>query len=246
MVRLRTGARRFAMRAALTAATACALASSASAQWLPPFGAAAPAEIVQRLGAEGYVLAGPLVRRETVYLADVARGPRGKERLVLDAWSGEILQRFLARRGGFAPEGGDFSEPPPLGPPPARDFDGGGASETTPKGRKPKSAATAHRSAEPKSGPPASEQPAEPQNARIAPGTAAPAPAAAATPTQAVAPGAPAAGEPAQAQAPAAEPAGESAPASSPSHTSPTDARPATAAKPGEKRVNDVPVNPLD
>ena len=25
-------------------------------------------------------------------------------------------------RGGFAPEGGEFSEPPPLGPPPARDF----------------------------------------------------------------------------------------------------------------------------
>ena len=122
MVRLCRRIRRLATRAAFAVATALALVPSADAQWFLPFGAAPPAEIVNRLRAEGYVLARPLERRDTVYLADVVRGPHGRERLVVDAWSGEILQRFLARRGGFAPEGGEFSEPPPLGPPPARDF----------------------------------------------------------------------------------------------------------------------------
>ena len=66
-------------------------------QWFPPFGAASPREIVERLRAEGYVLVGPLRRNDTVYLADVIGGPAGRERLVIDAWSGEILQRFVAR-----------------------------------------------------------------------------------------------------------------------------------------------------
>ena len=113
--------RYLAAGSAFGAMTAFALVPSADAQWLP-FGAAPPREIVQRLRAEGYVLVGPLRRRDTVYLADVVGGPVGRERLVIDAWSGEILQRFVARSRGFVPEGGEFSEPPPLGPPPPRDF----------------------------------------------------------------------------------------------------------------------------
>ena len=99
-------------------------------QWFPPIGAASPQEIAQRLRAEGFVLVGPLRRNDTVYLVDVNGGPAGRERLVIDAWSGEILQRFVARSpyprpgvgGGYVIERGEFDSPPPLAPPPARDF----------------------------------------------------------------------------------------------------------------------------
>jgi hypothetical protein len=115
------------------AIAACASVAGAQAQWLPPIGAAPPAEIAQRLRAEGYVLVGPLHRNQTVYLVDVSAGPAGRQRLVIDAWSGAILQRFVVRprslatgHGGYGGDyvfgGGDFAGPPPLGPPPARDF----------------------------------------------------------------------------------------------------------------------------
>ena len=104
-------------------------AGGANAQWFPPMGAASPGEIAQRLRAQGFVLMGPLRRNETVYLADVNAGASGHERLVIDAWSGEVLQRFVARpqpvspgaAGGYVIERGEFDRPPPLGPPP-RDF----------------------------------------------------------------------------------------------------------------------------
>jgi hypothetical protein len=99
-------------------------------QWFPPIGAASPQEIAQRLRAEGFALVGPLRRNDTIYLADVNAGPAGRERLVIDAWSGEILQRFVARSpyprpgvgDGYVIERGEFDSPPPLAPPPARDF----------------------------------------------------------------------------------------------------------------------------
>ncbi len=121
--------RALGLRAAFGAAAAFSVVAAADAQWFPPLGAAPPGEIVERLQAEGYVLIQPLRRNGTVYLADVRAGTGGHERLVLDAWSGEILQRFVARprigRSGsetYFVEGGEFSSPPPLGPPPARDF----------------------------------------------------------------------------------------------------------------------------
>ncbi len=100
------------------------------AQWFPPIGAASTREIAERLKAEGFVLIGPLRRNDTVYLADVNAGPAGRERLVIDAWSGEILQRFVERSASSRPgaadryaiERGEFDSPPPLGPPPAREF----------------------------------------------------------------------------------------------------------------------------
>ena len=122
MIGLPINLRRFAPRAALAAAFALIGAGSAGAQWLPPVGAAPPGEIAQRLSASGYTLVGPLRRSQTVYLADVVGGPEGRERLVIDAWSGEILQRFVARPRGFVVQGGEFDTPRPLGPPPARDF----------------------------------------------------------------------------------------------------------------------------
>jgi hypothetical protein len=122
--------RRVAARAALAGLAAFAAVSGANAQWFPPMGAASPGEIAQRLRAQGFVLTGPLRRNETVYLADVDAGASGHERLVIDAWSGEVLQRFVARPrtrspgapGGYVIERGEFDSPPPLGPPPARDF----------------------------------------------------------------------------------------------------------------------------
>jgi hypothetical protein len=267
-----TRLRQLATRAVLVAVMGFALVPSADAQWFP-FGAAPPGEIVQRLQAEGYILLRPLERRDTVYLADVAGGPSGRERLVIDAWSGEILQRFAARRRGFVPEGGEFSEPPPLGPPPERDFREGnhdygpagpGGYESPPRARgKSRPVATARKGGEPKQTAP---QPAAPQNAGTGSPAAATAPTGAAAPATAASPPAnPNPTEPAKAETSPAnvssEPAKEAQPkpnaaASSPAAdvtqakdaASPAPAnRPSTRAeKPGEKKVNDVPVNPLD
>ncbi len=264
-----TRLRRLSMRAGFAAATAFALVPWAEAQWLP-FGAAPPREIVERLRAEGYVLVGPLRRRDTVYLADVAGGPLGRERLVIDAWSGEILQRFVERRGGFAPEGGEFSEPPPLGPPPPRDFregnygygsEGPGVFEAPPRSRprsRPRPAATARKSMEPKQ--PAAEL-APPQNAGTS-APAPPAPAGAAAPSATVSPPGAAAhpnvAEPAKAEPSPPKASTESAKEAQPqpaAASTPAESRQALPApansspaplKPGEKKVNDLPVNPLD
>jgi hypothetical protein len=142
--------RRLLARLALAALPTLAAAAGANAQWFPPtgaslhqyvqwfppMGAASPNEIAERLRAEGFVLIGPLHRNDTVYLADVNAGPAGRERLVIDAWSGEILQRFVPRSpssrpgaaAGYMIERGEFDLPPPLAPPPARDFFGPGGS----------------------------------------------------------------------------------------------------------------------
>jgi hypothetical protein len=99
-----------------------AFASPATAQWAPPWGAAWPGEIERGLEAQGYVLAAPLMRRPGIYLADVSAGPRGYQRLIIDARSGQILESFPASRRILGPalaerdEG--FAEPQPgVGPP---------------------------------------------------------------------------------------------------------------------------------
>jgi hypothetical protein len=105
---------------------------TATAQWLPPWQVASPGEIERNLEAQGYGLMAPLMRRPGVYLADVNAGPAGYQRLVVDAGSGQILQRFVVpgrawgpapadRDQGFGesplgvgarPTSPDFSEPP--------------------------------------------------------------------------------------------------------------------------------------
>jgi hypothetical protein len=104
---------------------------TATAQWLPPWRAAPPGAIEQVLEAQGYVLIAPLQRRRSVYLADVSAGPAGYQRLIVDAWSGDILQRFIGparrwgpqlatREWGFSQAGprpgGGFSSTPDGGP----------------------------------------------------------------------------------------------------------------------------------
>ncbi|HME85639.1 MAG TPA: hypothetical protein VKG91_14095 [Roseiarcus sp.] len=258
--------RALALRGAFGAAAAFSVVAAADAQWFPPLGAAPPGEIVERLQAEGYVLIQPLRRNGTVYLADVRAGSGGHERLVLDAWSGEILQRFVARprigRSGsetFFVEGGEFSSPPPLGPPPARDFFayGGAPDAQTPPGpvgrpepgprskvRRP--GAFGHKAPEPTpqyATPPAA-QTAKPQdgggtgNAGSATATGAP----------------PAATEPARpaAQPPSGSPApspamAETQPKAAPPSSRPSAPVPQPAGQRGDKsKVNDIPVNPLE
>ena len=105
---------------------AVAFVPTAMAQWMPPWGAAFPGEIEQSLEAQGYVLTAPLMRRPGVYLADVSAGPAGHQRLIIDARSGQILERFPAPGRNWGPalaaRDEEFGEPqsggvgPPLGP----------------------------------------------------------------------------------------------------------------------------------
>jgi hypothetical protein len=260
----------FTTRAALVAFTALAGVSTAGAQWFPPIGAAAPREIVERLRADGYVLIGPLQRRETVYLADVNAGRAGHERLVIDAWSGAILQRFVYRpryarpgSGGFVVEGGEFDYPPPLGPPPMREFYNGGPgnfayggppdarepagppeSYTRPRARS-RPGSTSHKPAETKPTSTATAPPAQPAGEGAAPATVE-APPGVAPPGSPTAPNsAPQTTQTPQAPTPAMA---ETQPKSAPPPARPASApAPKPGAKPTDKpKVNDVPVNPLD
>jgi hypothetical protein len=96
-----------------------AFVPAATAQWLPPWRAASPGEIERSLEAQGYGLIAPLVRRPGIYLADVSAGPAGYQRLVVDARSGQILERFTAPGRIWGPalaaRDGEFGGPPPPG-----------------------------------------------------------------------------------------------------------------------------------
>jgi hypothetical protein len=113
---------------------------AARAQWLPPWGGASPGEIVRSLEAQGYGLIAPLVRRPGIYLADVSAGAAGYQRLVVDAISGQILERFVApgRMWGptLAARNEEFGEPQPsgVGPPLNPGFSGPPAA-TAPSGK---------------------------------------------------------------------------------------------------------------
>jgi hypothetical protein len=117
---------------ALGGLIAFAFVPSLTAQWLqPPWRAAWPGEIERSLEAQGYVLTAPLIRRPGVYLADVSAGRAGHERLVIDARSGLILERFTAAGRAWGPtlasRGEEFGGLPPPGlggPPPSRESSG--------------------------------------------------------------------------------------------------------------------------
>jgi hypothetical protein len=85
-------------------------------------GGAFPGQIERSLEAQGFALMAPLMRRPGVYLADVSAGPAGYQRLIIDARSGQILERFVApgRMWGpaLAARNEEFGEPPlGAGPP---------------------------------------------------------------------------------------------------------------------------------
>jgi len=119
---------------ALGGIIAFAFVPQAEAQRLPPWSAPFPGEIVQSLEAQGYVLTAPLMRRPGIYLADVSAGPADYERLIIDARSGWILERFTApgrfQGPALASRGDAFGErlPPGIGGPPlSGGFPGGPA-----------------------------------------------------------------------------------------------------------------------
>ena len=100
---------------------AIAFALPATAQWqAPPWRFAwPPGEIEGSLNAQGYALTAPLMRRPGIYLADVSAGPAGYQRLIIDARSGRILERFPAPGRIWGPalasRGDEFGGPPPSG-----------------------------------------------------------------------------------------------------------------------------------
>jgi len=110
----------------LGALIAVAFVPTATAQWMPPWGPVFPGEIERNLEAQGYVLTAPLMRRPGVYLADVSAGPAGHQRLIIDARSGQVLERFTTPGRNWGPtvaaRDEEFGEPqdggvgPPLGP----------------------------------------------------------------------------------------------------------------------------------
>jgi hypothetical protein len=120
---------------ALGALIAVAFVSTATAQWMPPWGAAFPGEIERNLEAQGYVLTAPLMRRPGVYLADVSAGPAGHQRLIIDARSGQILEHFTAPSRNWGPalaaRDGEFGEPGGVGPPLGPGFAGPPAAAAT-------------------------------------------------------------------------------------------------------------------
>jgi hypothetical protein len=171
-IRLNEAFSRCLAGSALGALIAFSFVPAAMAQWLPPpWGAAFPGEIARSLEARGYVLTAPLMRRPGVYLADVSAGTAGYQRLVIDARSGQILERFtapgrmwgpaLAARGdqfgeaaaqgvGGPPLGGTFSNPPG-GSLPAKSAYGGSGDVHIPAAISPYGPAAAPLSAKPKS-----------------------------------------------------------------------------------------------
>ena len=171
-IRLNVALSRRLAGSALGGLIAFAFAPPATAQWLPPpWGAAFPGEIARNLEAQGYVLTAPLMRRPGVYLADVSAGPAGYQRLIIDARSGQILERFSApgRMWGpvLASRGEEFSEPPaqgvggprlggtfsnpPGGSPPAKSAYGGSGNVHIPAAISPYGPAAAPLSTKPKS-----------------------------------------------------------------------------------------------
>lgn len=171
-IRLNGALSRCLAGSALGGLMAFSFVPTAMAQWLPPpWGAAFPSDIARSLEARGYVLTAPLMRRPGVYLADVSGGPAGYQRLIVDARSGQILERFtapgrmwgpvLASRGdefgepapprvGGPPPGGAFSNPPG-GSPPAKSAYGGSGNVHIPAAISPYGPAAAPLSTKPKS-----------------------------------------------------------------------------------------------
>jgi len=105
---------------ALAAALLSGGATSASAQWLFNWDNALPPMQVERMvQASGYRLTGPVMRHGPVYLANVLGRENDRERLVIDARDGRLLQRYgaPATRRQYALSGDWSGQPGPQGSP---------------------------------------------------------------------------------------------------------------------------------
>jgi hypothetical protein len=75
----------------------------AQAQWFNLGFGLRPDQVEREIVASGYQLMGPVERNGGVYLADVVGRGGDRQRLVVDANSGRLLQRFRARQALGAP-----------------------------------------------------------------------------------------------------------------------------------------------
>ena len=113
-----TGSRRVLLRVKLVAGIAVLLVASsliagtpARAQGLFDEFEVSPRQVAHGIEDAGYTIRGPLVRRGDVYVCD-AISERGRPvRLVVDARSGQVIERFAERRPAFD-ERDDIDAPP--------------------------------------------------------------------------------------------------------------------------------------
>ncbi|MGA2493449.1 MAG: hypothetical protein ABSF67_10915 [Roseiarcus sp.] len=231
------------------------------------FGSPSPYEIERQLAASGYVLTGPLTMRGDVYLADVIVRGEGPERLVIDAQSGRVVERYRGRadrsREAAAPPppsgwgddprlwngprppatiGPDVAPPDSFAPAKPNVLEAPKADNSK---LKPKAAETKPKLT-PKPPTPVANVTSPPPAAVVPAPTAttpfAPPPAAASSPAAAPASPSPAPSA-AAAASPSPAPAIEAAKADAPSVAKPP---PPAGAPAKSKTVNDIPVTPLD
>ena len=230
------------------------------------FGSPSPNEIERQLAAAGYLVTGPLTLRGDVYLADVVVRGEGPERLVIDAHSGRIVERYRGRadhwREVAAPPPSAWGDDPSLwnGPRPPASIGPDIAPPDaftppkpdvleTPKA-KPKSAETKSKPT-PKPAPVANVN--NPPPAAVVPPLAAKPPAAPPAAVSSSPAAAPLSPNPAPSAAAAPASPAPAAPPSPAIEAAKTDAPgvakplpPSAAAPAKSKVVNDIPVTPLD
>ena len=250
---------------AAAAVVLLALPTAAQAQgFFSLFGSPSPEEIERRLAESGYVVTAPLIQRGDVYLADVIVRGEGPERLVIDAQSGRILERYRGRadhwrQAAAPPPPSAWGDDPSLwnGPRPPASIGPDIAPPdafTPPKPDVLETPKAKPKSAETKSKP--TPKPAPVANVNNPPPAAVVPPPAAKTPTApppvssspAAAPASPSAAAAPASLAPAAAPPSpapsiEAAKADAPSVAKPPPSAPAPTKA---KAVNDIPVTPLD
>jgi hypothetical protein len=248
-----------------------ALPATAQAQGLFfLFGSPSPYEIERQLAASGYVLTGPLTMRGDVYLADVIVRGEGPERLVIDAQSGRVMERYRARADHWReapPPPSAWSDDPRSwnGPrPPASIGPGAQPPEAlsppnvveAPKVDTPK-LRLKNAEAKPKATPkptPVANVSNPPPAAVISTPTATPSAASSPAASPAEAPASPnpapsaaaAPTSPAPVASPSPAPSLEAAKVDAPSAAKPPPSPAPAAASAKSKAVNDIPVTPLD
>ena len=107
-------ASRTALRALLFGvAMACTLPSSqAFAQFSFFSNDVSAQDVYDTIAEHGFRLAGPLMRNGNVYVADVIDRGRRRERLIISARNGQIVQRFFVDVSGSGRRG-PYADPPP-------------------------------------------------------------------------------------------------------------------------------------
>ncbi len=243
-------------------------APAARAQGLFSFFEPSPQQIARGLADSGYEIRSALVRRGDVYVCDVRDARGGRERLVIDARTARIVERFPARVHGwrYAQQGdwggrdrnGDFADSWNGRPRPPSAVPGGdasspeviyGISPDSPAASIEKPRVRTHVAKKP--APPVAKltEPTPPPTTVAPAAEAPPAPPLATTTVQPQSPGVvevkpeppkPEAPQPAEAKpAEAAKPVAQAQPTA----VAPT---PTATPKPKAKALNDLPVTPLD